>query len=77
LLLLEPPFEEVLEAPFLAAPFAPVLEAPFVVPPLEELFDADFVAPFALPFDDALEAPLVDVLPAAFFAVAMFLKFNG
>lgn len=83
---LAPPFEDALEeapfveAPFLAAPFVLALDADFIAPfiaPFEELLDADFVAPFELPFEDALAAPFAELLLAAFFAVAMFLKFNG
>lgn len=64
-----PLLEEAFEAPpFLAAPF----EALF-----EEAFEAllFFAAPLAAPFDALFEelfaAPLAELLPAAFFAVAM------
>jgi hypothetical protein len=74
--LLEPPFE----APFFAVALEALLELPFeeaLEPPLEELFEADFDPLFAPPFDADLAAPLDELLPAAFFAVAMFFEFNG
>jgi hypothetical protein len=65
-----PPLEELFEAPpFLAAPLlAPLEEAlldpPFLAAPLLALFDAP-------PLEELFEAPFEELLPAAFFAVAM------
>ncbi|MER3471546.1 MAG: hypothetical protein C4330_09470 [Chitinophagaceae bacterium] len=79
LLFLAAPFLEA--PPFLAAAFfvaPPFLAAVFfVAPPF--LAAAFFVAPpfLAALFEELFEAPLDELLPAAFFAVAMLFEFNG
>ncbi|HEU4901788.1 MAG TPA: hypothetical protein VFT06_03325 [Flavisolibacter sp.] len=69
-----------LEALFFAAPFedeeAPFLEALLLLLFAEALEAPPFLAavllaPLEAPFEELFEAPLAELLPAAFFAVAM------
>ncbi len=69
LLFLEALFDEDEELPFLAALFvAPPLEEALLAPPF---LAALFVVPFDALFEELFAAPLEELLPAAFFAVAM------
>src|SRR5215210_2917470 len=73
-----PPLEEAflaapLEEAFLAAPLADVpLEEAFLAAPLDDAFFAELLA---APFELDFEAPLEELLLAAFFAVAMLFEF--
>ena len=75
-LFLAAPLVEDFEEELLFLEALPFEEAPF----LDALFEDDFEEepPFLeAPFEELFEAPLEELLPAAFFAVAMLFEFNG